>query len=56
MVERGNHVSLLVLEGTYAAMWARQQEALEARVALERAGELGSLQDELDGGATEPAE
>ena len=56
VVERGNHVSLLVLEGTYAAMWARQQEALEARVALERAGELGSLQDELDGGATEPAE
>ena len=56
VVERGNHVSLLVLEGTYAAMWARQQEAWEARVALERAGELGSLQDELDGGATEPAE
>jgi ATP-binding cassette subfamily B protein len=56
VVERGNHVSLLVLEGTYAAMWARQQKALEARVALERAGELGSLQDELDGGATEPAE
>ena len=56
VVERGNHVSLLVLEGTYAAMWARQQEALEARVALERADELGSLQDKLDGGATEPAE
>ena len=56
VVERGNHVSLLVLECTYAAMWARQQKALEARVALERAGELGSLQDELDGGATEPAE
>jgi ATP-binding cassette subfamily B protein len=40
VVERGNHVHLLATGGTYAAMWARQQEAQEARVALERAGEL----------------
>jgi len=40
VVERGNHVHLLATGGTYAAMWARQQEAQEARVALERGGEL----------------
>ncbi len=40
VVERGNHVHLLTMGGTYAAMWARQQEAQEARVALERAGEF----------------
>jgi ATP-binding cassette subfamily B protein len=56
VVERGNHVSLLVMNGTYAAMWARQQEAMEAREALERAGELNALKDELDGGTAEPAE
>ena len=40
VVERGNHVHLLAKGGTYAAMWARQQEAQEARVVLEKAGEL----------------
>jgi len=46
VVERGNHVHLLTMGGTYAAMWARQQEAQEARVALERAGEfIPSLED-----------
>jgi ATP-binding cassette, subfamily B, heavy metal transporter len=40
VVERGNHAQLLALSGTYAAMWARQQEAQEALVALERTGEL----------------
>ena len=39
IVERGNHECLLQQNGTYATMWARQQEANKARVALERAYE-----------------
>ena len=45
VVERGGHRALLDLGRVYAGMWARQQEAQEARVALERAGELPSLDD-----------
>ncbi|MCH8237762.1 MAG: ATP-binding cassette domain-containing protein, partial [Proteobacteria bacterium] len=45
VVERGSHRALLDLGRTYAGMWARQQEAQEAREALERAGELPSLDD-----------
>jgi len=59
VVERGNHAQLLTLNGTYAAMWARQQEAQEARVALERAGEFLPLMEEpdtpVDGAAPAPA-
>ena len=51
VAERGSHRALLDLGGTYAGMWARQQEAQEAREALERAGELPNLDD----GAAEAA-
>ena len=34
IVERGNHADLLMLGGHYALMWARQQEAEEARQRL----------------------
>jgi len=37
VVERGNHKKLLSKGGTYSIMWARQQEANQARVALELA-------------------
>ncbi len=39
VVERGRHVDLLPRGGAYAAMWARQQEAAEAREKLNEAGE-----------------
>ena len=51
VVERGGHRALLDLGRVYAGMWARQQEAQEARVALERAGEFPILDD----GAAAPA-
>jgi ATP-binding cassette, subfamily B, heavy metal transporter len=34
IVERGHHLALLRRQGTYAAMWARQQEAAEGEAAL----------------------
>jgi ATP-binding cassette subfamily B protein len=39
IVERGNHSGLLTQNGRYAAMWARQQEAEQAREVLEHAEE-----------------
>ena len=54
-VERGDQAHLLALGGTYAAMWARQQEALEARVALERAGEFLEPDSLADQASPEPA-
>lgn len=57
VAERGDHAALLDMDGTYAAMWARQQEAQQARVALERAGELDALTEglaeDLDGSIDE---
>ena len=55
VVERGDQAQLLALGGTYAAMWARQQEALEARVALERAGEFLEPDSLADQASPEPA-
>jgi len=52
ITERGPHAALLEQGGTYAGMWARQQEAQEARKTLERAGELLALEEEA---TTEPA-
>jgi ATP-binding cassette subfamily B protein len=49
IVERGSHAGLLAQGGLYAGMWARQQEAEEAR---RRARELA--EDPLVGGASEP--
>ncbi|MEE8351048.1 MAG: ABC transporter ATP-binding protein/permease, partial [Rhodospirillales bacterium] len=46
IAERGNHAELLAMNGVYAGMWARQQEAQEAREALERAGEILALTEE----------
>ena len=40
IIERGTHLELLIKDGKYADMWARQQKAAEAREALERTGEL----------------
>jgi ATP-binding cassette, subfamily B, heavy metal transporter len=36
IAERGNHSDLLALGGTYASMWARQQEAREYQSRLEK--------------------
>jgi ATP-binding cassette subfamily B protein len=51
IAERGSHVALLDRGGVYAEMWTRQQEAQQARAALEKAGELLALEE----GSTEPA-
>ena len=60
IVERGHHAALLDQGGIYASMWARQQEAQEARAALEKAGELITPDEGgnegIDGGAVKPAE
>jgi len=53
ITERGPHAALLNQGGVYAGMWARQQEAQEARKTLERAGELLALEEEE--ATTEPA-
>jgi ABC-type transport system involved in Fe-S cluster assembly fused permease/ATPase subunit len=37
VVERGRHLALLAGDGRYAAMWAKQQQADEAREALQHA-------------------
>ncbi|MAF95338.1 MAG: hypothetical protein CMM60_06245 [Rhodospirillaceae bacterium] len=50
IAQRGSHGALLDRGGVYAGMWARQQEAQQARAALERAGELLAPEDGLDGG------
>ncbi len=39
IVERGRHAELLVRDGTYAAMWRRQQEAAELEERLAASGE-----------------
>jgi len=39
IAERGDHASLLKIKGRYAALWARQQEAAQAREILEHAKE-----------------
>ena len=52
IAERGSHAALLDRGGVYAEMWTRQQEAQQARAALEKAGELLALEE----GSTEPAE
>ena len=39
IAEQGDHGTLLQMNGRYAAMWARQQEAAEARQILEHAEE-----------------
>ena len=60
IAERGSHGALLDRGGVYAEMWARQQEAQQARAALERAGELLAPEDGLDASldkeSVEPAE
>ncbi len=40
LVERGTHAALLAENGAYAAMWARQQEAAEARKILDAEREV----------------
>ncbi len=54
IAERGNHANLLNLNGRYAAMWARQQEAAQAREILEhvREDEIPSI-EEKSGAAAE---
>ena len=52
IAERGSHAALLDRSGVYAEMWTRQQEAQQARAALEKTGELLALEE----GSTEPAE
>jgi ABC-type transport system involved in Fe-S cluster assembly fused permease/ATPase subunit len=39
IIERGRHLDLLTQGGSYAAMWARQQEAAAAEAALEEVAE-----------------
>ena len=55
IIERGTHHQLLALDGQYADMWARQQEAARAREALVRTGELTDLEPELAPAAQETA-
>ena len=55
VIERGTHHQLLALDGQYANMWARQQEAARAREALVRTGELTDLEPELTPAAQETA-
>ena len=43
IIERGTHQSLLDLGGMYTDMWNRQQQAAEARKALEDTGELEEI-------------
>ena len=55
IIARGTHHQLLALDGQYADMWARQQEAARAREALGRTGELTDLEPELTPAAQETA-
>ncbi len=51
IAEQGDHGTLLQMNGRYAAMWARQQEAAEARQILEHAGEEKTPPSEENTGA-----
>ncbi len=53
IVERGRHAELLQVQGRYAAMWARQQQVEEARVALKQAE---AEEERIEGGAPRAAE
>ncbi len=44
VAERGHHKQLLELDGRYAEMWTRQQEASRAREVLEHAGDEDQAQ------------
>ena len=42
LVERGTHAQLLLKEGMYASMWARQQQAASATLVDAGDGDAGS--------------